>query len=103
MRRSLDDDQADQIKALAHAGRLAILRALGTGERTATELTKRVGLSKANLSQHIKLLKHEGIVQCVKRGTFCHYSIADARIVKALDLLEQARVRRTQVAARRAR
>lgn len=103
MRRSIDDDQAEQIKALAHAGRLAILRVLGTGERTATELTKRVGLSKANLSQHIKLLKHEGIVRCVKRGTFCHYSIADARIVKALDLLEQARVRRTQAVARRAR
>lgn len=93
VRHGADEAQAEQIKALAHASRLAILRALSKGERTATELTKRVGLSKANLSQHLKLLKREGIVRCVKRGTFCHYSLADARIVKALGLLAQARRR----------
>ena len=81
--------QADLIKALANPARLAILQQLLDGEKTATDLVGLCGVSKANLSQHINLLKKEGLVLCHKRGTFCHYSLADQRVVKALNLLEE--------------
>lgn len=80
--------QAELIKALANPARLRVLQLLLQGEQTASDLVLACGISKANLSQHINLLKKEGLVLCNKRGTFCHYSLADRRIVKALKLLE---------------
>jgi ArsR family transcriptional regulator len=89
MNSKLSNLQAELIKALANPARLTILQQLLDGEKTATDLVGICGVSKANLSQHINLLKKEGLVLCNKRGTFCHYSLADKRIVKALNLLEE--------------
>lgn len=81
--------QAELIKALANPARLAVLHELQRGERTATQLVRSCGLSKANLSQHINLLKREGLVRCVKHGTFCYYSLSDRRLTRVLDLLDK--------------
>lgn len=79
---------AELVKALANPIRLTLIRELCAADLTASDLVHRCHISKANLSQHINLLKREGLVACVKRGTFCHYSIADKRVTRALDLLE---------------
>lgn len=79
---------ADLVKALANPVRLTLVRQLRTADQTASDLVRLCHVSKANLSQHINLLKREGIVACVKRGTFCHYSLADKRVTRALDLLD---------------
>lgn len=79
--------QADLIKAIGNPVRLNLLRTLAVREQTASDLVRRCCLSKANLSQHINLLKREGLVRCVKRGTFCYYSLSDRRLLRALDLL----------------
>lgn len=86
---NITDLQAELIKALANPVRLRLLRELRGGQKTATDLVNACGLSKANVSQHINLLKKEGLVRCTKRGTFCHYSIADPRVVEAVTLLQQ--------------
>ena len=91
--------QAELIKALANPARLRVLQLLLQGEQTASDLVLACGISKANLSQHINLLKKEGLVLCNKRGTFCHYSLADKRIVKALKLLEDVLRERLQHSA----
>ena len=91
--------QAELIKALANPARLRVLQQLLQGEQTASDLVATCGISKANLSQHINLLKKEGLVLCNKRGTFCHYSLADKRIVKALKLLEDVLRERLQHSA----
>ena len=80
--------QAELIKALANPVRLRVLQQLRKGECTATDLVRSCHISKANLSQHINQLKNKGVVVCIKRGTFCHYSLADARVTRALDLLD---------------
>lgn len=79
---------ADLIKALANPIRLKLMRELRDADLTASDLVRLCNVSKANLSQHINLLKREGLVACVKRGTFCHYSVGDKRVLRALDLLE---------------
>lgn len=79
---------AELIKALANPIRLQLMRELRDTDLTASDLVRVCGVSKANLSQHINLLKREGLVACVKRGTFCHYSLGDKRVLRALDLLE---------------
>lgn len=97
---------ADLVKALANPVRLNLIRQLRTANQTASDLVRSCHVSKANLSQHINLLKREGLVACVKRGTFCHYSLADKRVTRALDLLEavlQARDANTHPRTKQAR
>lgn len=79
--------QAEFIKALANPVRLSLLSFLESGSKTASELVTLSGLSKANLSQHINLMKKEGLVNCDKQGRFCYYSIADTRLLQAVNLL----------------
>ena len=89
------DIQADFIKALANPVRLALLQYLEGGSKSASELVDLSGLSKANLSQHINMMKKEGLVNCDKQGRFCYYSISDQRLLAALELLSD--VRRTRI------
>lgn len=79
---------ASLIKALANPIRLRLMQELADADLTASDLVRLCRVSKANLSQHINLLKREGLVACVKRGTFCHYSLGDKRVLRALALLE---------------
>lgn len=79
---------ANLIKAIANPTRLRLLRHIAVREHTASELVLLCRLSKANLSQHINLLKRQGLVRCIKRGTFCFYSLSDRRLLRALDLLD---------------
>lgn len=81
------DLQAQLIKSLANPQRLRVLNWLRDGEKTASDLVRLTGLSKPNISQHVNRLKQEGLVLCDKRGTFCHYRIADLRLIEALELL----------------
>ncbi len=83
------------IKSLANPQRLRLLSWLRDGEKTASDLVRLTGLSKPNISQQINRLKHEGLVICDKRGTFCHYRIADQRLIEALELLGAVLDKRT--------
>jgi ArsR family transcriptional regulator len=79
---------AEIFAALAHPKRLEIVHILGHGEHTAGELVEKTGLSKANVSQHVGILKARGLIHCEKRGTFCHYRLTDPGV---LDTCEQIR------------
>ncbi len=79
--------KAQLIKSLANPQRLRLLSWLREGEKTASDLVALSGLSKASISQHINRLKQEGLVICDKRDTFCHYRIADPRVIEVLELL----------------
>ena len=75
--------------ALAHPKRLEIIFALGQGEHTAGELGNVTGLSKANVSQHLKLLKACGVVYCDKRGTLCHYQLTSRKVLQTCESIRQ--------------
>ena len=57
------DKNANIYKILANSKRLEILNNLKMGELGVEELLKITNLSKANLSQHLALLRHNGLVQ----------------------------------------
>ena len=78
---------AEICRTLAHPGRLEILNLLRGGGANASALAKRVGMGKTNLSQHMKLLVQKGVVVAEKKGASVFYRIADARIVRACDLM----------------
>jgi ArsR family transcriptional regulator len=78
-------------KILAHAKRLEILNILKKGEVGVEQLLKITKLSKANLSQHLALLRHNGLVQPRREGLNIFYKIIDPRIVEPCKILHQLR------------
>jgi DNA-binding transcriptional ArsR family regulator/rhodanese-related sulfurtransferase len=64
-------------KALASPQRLEILELLAQGERTVESLAEETGLSLANASQHLKVLRAAALVEGRKQGLFVFYRLAD--------------------------
>jgi DNA-binding transcriptional ArsR family regulator/rhodanese-related sulfurtransferase len=64
-------------KALSSPQRLEILELLAQTERTVESLAAEVGLSLANTSQHLQVLKQAALVESRKQGLFVHYRLAD--------------------------
>ena len=80
---------AEVFAALAHPKRLEIIHLLDAGEYTASALVERTGLSKANVSQHVGILKARGLVHCEKRGTYCYYRLTSPEVLKACESVRQ--------------
>lgn len=60
--------QATLCKAFANPTRLHLLDVLSKGEAGASQLQERLGVSKANLSQHLALLRAAGVVATRREG-----------------------------------
>ena len=68
---------ADRFRALAEPTRIKLLDRLHEGEATVLELTALVGTTQQNVSKHLNLLQHAGIVARRKQGNFSYYRISD--------------------------
>jgi DNA-binding transcriptional ArsR family regulator len=71
---------ADRFRALAEPTRIKLLDRLREGEATVLELTALVGTTQQNVSKHLNLLQHAGIVARRKQGNFAYYRIADETV-----------------------
>ncbi len=85
----LYDLQADICKIFANAKRLEIINTLKDGECSTGELIDKIGLSKANLSQHMGVLKSKGVVVTRREGINIFYRIANPKIVQACRLMRE--------------
>lgn len=75
------------LRSLANERRLLLLCALAGGERSVGQLQPLVGLSQSALSQHLALLREDGVVATRREGLTIWYRIADPaalRVVKTL-------------------
>lgn len=68
--------EARVLKALAHESRLMIVDRLGQGECTVGELVELVGMGQSTVSKHLAVLRHNGIVEDRRQGSFVHYRLA---------------------------
>jgi rhodanese-related sulfurtransferase/DNA-binding transcriptional ArsR family regulator len=71
-------------KALCSAPRLEILDILEQAERTVDVLAAEVGLSVANTSHHLQVLKRSRVVESERRGKHVVYRLADPAVAEAL-------------------
>ena len=85
--------QANICKTLANPRRLEIIEALRDDELNATQLTQKIGISKANLSQHMSILIQKGVVLSRRVGLNVFYKLSDERIKKACDLMRDVLIR----------
>ena len=81
-------DIATMLKALANPRRLMVLCQLMLhGSATVNALAQAVGLSQSALSQHLSLMRDEGIVTFDRQGQTLHYRIADPRVTHHMTAL----------------
>jgi len=92
--------QCEICKALGHPARLAIVDLLDDRETAATELLEALGTSKANLSKHMTLLTHAGIIQARRSGRQVFYQLTDPEIHKACAIMRSILYRRLKESQR---
>lgn len=80
---------SELFSALSHPKRLEIIYHIGDGERGSGELAEMTGLSKANVSQHLNVLKGRALVYCEKSGTACRYRLTSPKVLEVCDLIRQ--------------
>lgn len=73
--------------ALADTNRILILYALSEKPSNVTDLAKEIGVSQPTASRHLNLLRERGLVTAQRDGQSVIYTLADARVIQALDLL----------------
>jgi rhodanese-related sulfurtransferase len=78
---ALFDAFARVAKALASGRRIELLDVLANGERTVEVLAGEVGLSVANASQHLQVLRQAGLVTAQREGTSIHYRLAAPEVL----------------------
>ena len=86
--------QCEICKALGHPLRIAIVDRLKDEETSASDLIAELGLSKANLSKHMALLTHGGIVESRKEGRQIFYRLTDPDIHRACTIMRSILYRR---------
>lgn len=80
---------AQLLRALANPHRLMILCLLSEGELSVSELNARVPLSQSALSQHLSVLRRDGLVDTRRESQSIHYRIANGLALKIIELLHE--------------
>ena len=88
------DDQlyayhAEMCKVFSHPKRLQLINILWEKEINAGELGEKLGLTPANLSQHLTMMRRSRIMVSRKVGNVVYYRIANPRLLEAFDMLRE--------------
>lgn len=76
-------------KALGSGNRLELLEFLAQGERSVDALAGLSGLSVANTSRHLQVLRQAGLVAARKEGQFVYYTVSGDGVIKLLAALQE--------------
>lgn len=87
--KTLFELQSEVCKTLASPKRLEILNALKEGEKTVTELVDILGVPKANVSQHLAVMRHKGILETRREGVNIFYRVANPKVIQACILMRE--------------
>lgn len=75
------DGLSKLLKALSNPYRLEIIELLSQGEKSVEGIAQVTGLSIANASQHLQLMKYNNIVKARKEGHYVYYSLTNDQIL----------------------
>lgn len=77
------------LKALANPQRLMILCNLADGELTVGELIGRLPLSQSATSQHLAVLREQGVVATRREAQMIHYSLQPGAAARVINVLHE--------------
>ncbi len=85
---------ASMCKIFTSPKRLEILNLLRDKELSVNQLAQLARLPQSNLSQHLSILREKGIVKTKREGVTIYYSLVNAKIIKAFDIIRELLVER---------
>ncbi len=83
------DTAAALLKCLANPHRLMILCALAEGELSVGVLNEHIPLSQSALSQHLAVLRAEGLVRTRREAQTIHYSVEPGPALEVIRVLHR--------------
>ncbi|HYA32227.1 MAG TPA: metalloregulator ArsR/SmtB family transcription factor [Thermodesulfovibrionales bacterium] len=90
--KTLYELQSEVCKTLASPKRIEILNALKDGEKTVSELVEILGVPKANVSQHLAVMRHKGILKSRREGINMYYRVSNLKVIHACVLMKEVLV-----------
>jgi ArsR family transcriptional regulator len=87
LKREVNLLHANVCQALADPKRILILYALAEDPKFVNELAEVIDCPQSTTSRHLKVLRDRQLVTTEREGAAVRYSLADARVIEALDLL----------------
>lgn len=87
--RTLYHLHAEVCKTLSHPKRLQILNILQDVEMSAGDIVAKMGIPKANVSQHLAVMRHAGILETRRNGLNVFYRISNRKVTKACELMRE--------------
>ncbi len=101
MKKDILEFQAEVCKTFSNFKRLEILDLLKAGELTASDITRELGVAKANTSQHLAVMRMRGILKTRRKGTNVYYRMANENLAHACSLMQDALAQITEDARKR--
>ena len=89
MDKRLYELHAEVCRIFAHPKRIELLNLLREGEKSVGELVEEMGIAKANVSQHLAVLRERGVVSVRRKGQMAYYRVANPKIIRACDLMRE--------------
>jgi ArsR family transcriptional regulator len=87
LQQEIDQLHAEICHCLAEPTRIATLYALGGGKKKVRGLIEELDVGRATVPRHLKVLWDRSTVIGERDGVSIYYSLADHRVIEALDLL----------------
>jgi DNA-binding transcriptional ArsR family regulator len=87
--KSIFEMQAEICKTLTNPKRIEILNTLRSEEKTVSELVATLGASKANVSQHLAVMRHKGILTTRRDGVNIYYRVSNPKVIEACALMKE--------------
>lgn len=94
---------AEICKTMANPKRIEIINALRDGEKSTGDLVSTLDVSKANVSQHLAVLRQKGIVIDRREGVNVYYRIANPKVIQACDLMREVLLEQLEAGQKLAR
>ena len=76
------------LKLISNPIRLCVLCNLMEGRKNVSELLTNVKISQSALSQHLQVLKKEGIIKDERENRFLYYSIKNLEVLAILEAIK---------------
>ena len=82
-------EASEAMQAMGHPLRLKILCLVGNQELSVLEIVDAVGTTQSNISQHLAVLRDQGILAARKDANKVFYRISDPRVLKMISLTRE--------------
>ena len=86
----MDSPESEQFKVLGVESRIRIIELLKRGgPLPVSKLSEEMGITASAVSQHLKVLKHAGLVRNERKGYWIHYRVDPAALECCKELLSK--------------